>query len=164
MPIKTPFTLKNFNATIDGDNQAGLLLEISVPEITIKTGIHKVGGTVVVVPMGIDSPPKLTFTTAEYGKLQKHIGKFDDVRIMGYGSLNDNSQTTKKVEMTAEGIISYKPSKWSAGQGTKDVYEMNCNYVQYSGNGGSLTYDGKGNSLIVDGEDLIETIRGKIKT
>ncbi|WP_353571482.1 phage major tail tube protein [Candidatus Albibeggiatoa sp. nov. BB20] len=164
MAITTPFTLKNFNAKIDGDDQSGLLLSINVPSISPNIATHTTGmGTPVPVFMGFSGYPKLEFETAEYGKLQKHIGKLDGITISGYGSLNDNSDTSKVVEMTAKGIVSYKPSSWTPSGTTKDKYEMACYYVSYSGNGGNVTVDTKSNKFIVDGEDLIETLRGRIK-
>ncbi|MCV6639652.1 phage major tail tube protein [Candidatus Albibeggiatoa sp. nov. NOAA] len=164
MSITAPFTLKHFNAKIEGEDQSGLLLSINIPAITPEIGTHQTAmGTPVPVFMGFKGYPKLTFKTAEYGKLQKYMRNLDGITISGYGSLNDNSETTKSVQLTATGILSYTPSPWAPIEKTEDTYEMACYYLNYSGNGSNVTVDTKSNKFIVDGEDLIETLRGRIK-
>jgi P2 family phage contractile tail tube protein len=165
MSFKFPKTLKNFSLEVDGKNQAGRVLELTPPALAFQIMTVKAGRLIPVpVVAGVSAVMKATFTMAEYSKeLQNKVGKPDVQTFKASGSLNDDkSTTTTKATITMKGFLSYTPSVWKAGQMTQDKYEVQLEYFRFDGQG-SIELDGKNHKYTVDGEDIVETIRGKIK-
>ncbi len=164
MPIDRPLTLINFNFIIEGENQAGLATSLKIPILRPEMVKANAGLSVArPVFMGLNKFISLEFKTAEYGKLQKYIGKQDTV-IQGYGSLNDTTSHFEQVKVIAKGLLAYNPSTWGVGKKTDDRYSMYCVELNYSGHDSNIFVSTLTNTFMVNGEDLIETqIRNKIQ-
>lgn len=166
--INIPRTLKNCNIFIQGTGYAGLATEIELPQIGLKMEDHTTGLFFPnPVPMGGETSLKVTISFAEYsGTLQNLFAKINNpLNILAKGTLSDDKSTsTVGVSVSMTGVcVSYTPSSWQAGKKTEDKYTFSLTYLKFSGNKGNVEIDANNNRVMVDGEDIVETLRNKIK-
>ena len=164
MPVVMPKTLKNMNLKVLGQQQAGRILELNPPAINFTYLKAKAGRLIPVpVPIGFASDFKFSFTMAEYSTLlHSLVGSDTPVLYTALGSLNDDeSPSTTPVRIDMTGYLSYSPSKWSAGSGTKDKYDLVCLTCNYTGTS-MIMMDANSHIYMVNGVDIIDSIKNKI--
>lgn len=168
MGIRIPFVMKNFNLFLNGESWAGVIEEASFQTTKVKTQEHT-GGLLIPFTLwyGIETP-ELHFKSTELsGDIHKLIGKIDNAtQITLRTAQGDDSSpgAIKSTVVSARGnITSGDTENFSAGHVTRHKYIMSCIYARVDAPGGSLEIDVLNNKYMVDGEDIVETLRGKIK-
>ena len=165
MPVLMPKTLKNMNLKVLGQQQAGKILELTPPSISITYLKAKAGRLIPVpIPIGFESDFKFSFTMAEYSTLlHSFVGSDIPILYTALGSLNDDeSPSTEGVRIDITGYLSYSPSVWKPGGSTKDNYNLVCTRCIYTGTA-IILIDVEAHIYMVNGIDVIESIKNKIR-
>jgi Bacteriophage tail tube protein len=151
-----PKILKNFNLFVDGTHYAGLVDELSLPKLALKTEEHRAGG--MDIPIDFDmGMEKLDcdFTLCEYRpEVLAQLGIYNNpiIPLNFKGALNDETGVIP-VEVEIRGTWrDMEMGSWKAGDKATLKVSITGRYYK-------LTIDG--NDVVeIDSENLLRSIGG----
>ncbi len=164
-----PKVLKNFNLFINSSSYAGLVEELTLPKLTIKTQEHRAGGmdAPVELDMGMNKL-ECNFTLSEYEpEVLKLFGIRNGAktRITMRGALDadDHTQVTSVV-ITLEGAwreVDF--GNWKAGEKTSLKVAMALRFYKLEiGDAEMVKIDVDNMERVIDGEDKLESMRSAL--
>lgn len=164
-----PRILKNFKVFVNGRGYAGLVEEIELPEINLKTEEYRAGGMdgVAEIDMGMEAmTAKLTISdpTPELLRLVANANS-NTARILCRGSFvrdSDSSRIPVSVELGG-GFKKLSMGTWKAGDVAKHEYECRINYYRLNvGGNDEIEIDVENMVRMIGGVDQLAGIRADI--
>lgn len=146
MPIQLPKVLKNFNVFVDGVGQAGIVNEIQLPKINVKTEEHRAGG--MDLPVKLDMGMEALEAILTFGELAvdmlKLFGLLDKpgvpITVRGAMQAQGSTEVTPVVVAMAGGWSAIDMGTWKAGDPNTTTYTVALTYYK----------------LTIGGTDIIE--------
>lgn len=139
--MPAPKILKAFNLFVDGVNFAGLVDEVTPPELTVKTEEHRAGGmnAPIAIDLGLDKL-ELQMTTAEhhtalYGQFGLVAGAETQVMLRG-AVQEEGSNRVSAIVIHARGqIVKLASDAWKAGSKAPVKTTLACRYYRFERDG-----------------------------
>lgn len=165
-----PAKLKNFNAFADGNSWLGLVTEIALPQIKLKTEGYRAGGMLgeVEIMLGVD---KLEMETKLGGLVLGAMRQFgrvgvSDAMIRFVGAYQEDvAGGVLAAELVTRGRhTEINPGNAKVGDNTEWTLKSMLTYLKWSVSGRvEIEIDLLNNVFIVDGEDRMAAIRAAIQ-
>ena len=152
-----PSILRNFNLFVDTRGYAGLVDELTLPKLSIKTEEHRAGGmdAPVELDMGMEKL-ECEFTLCEYApEILTLFGLADGspVRLTLKGAMESDDGSVKTITVNLRGLFrELDPGNWKAGEKATLKCMVACRYYK-------LTIDGQ-ELHEIDAENMIRKIKG----
>ncbi len=168
--IKIPYTLKNFNLFVDGNNYAGLVEEATPPKISIKNEEHRAGGMDGPIPLDMGMEEfSLEMTIAENNAdLLKATGILNakETQFTLRGAMNNDASPgdTKAIVVNGRGGISEADlGSWKSGDKTQLKLTAKLKAYKLTIDG-DVIYDIDFMTMkrVINGTDQLESQRGAI--
>ncbi len=163
-----PAKLKNFNTFADGTNYAGIVSEITLPPLKLKTEQFRGGGMLaeVDIDMGLE---KLELEE-KYGGLVVPI-------LRGFGALGVAASTlrfvgayqddfgVKQAELVVNGMMTeLDPGSAKVGDNTEWTVKRTLSYLKWTIDGRTeVEIDVMNNIMLIDGIDRMAAIRAALQ-
>lgn len=133
-----PKTLKNFNLYLSKKDTtetscAGVITELTLPKLTIKTEDFRAGGMDTSIPIDLGMEPlSCDFTLAEYQRnILKLFGSFDfETNLTLRGAFNDGMQTTGMIIKLSGLLKEVDFGPWKCGTITNQKASFMASYYQ----------------------------------
>ena len=163
-----PRMLKHFNLFVDGRGYAGRVMEIELPELSIKTEEHRGGG--MDIPVDIDMGMELlscSVMMSEYNEEQFvlfGLNGLTDVPVTLRGGLRAETQDVMPVVINLRGRWKkLELGTWKGGEKTETKFELTCTYFRYVQGGRELIeIDAVNMVRRIDGTDQLADMRAAI--
>ncbi len=165
-----PAKLKNFNVFADGASWLGLVGEVSLPAIKIKTEEWRGGGMLggVDIAMGLE---KLEMETKLGGLVVGAMRQFGRVGVGGamlryVGAYQEDvGGGVLAAELVTRGMhVEFNPGSAKTGDNTEHTLKSTLSYLKWTVNGrAEIEIDMLNNVYIIDGVDLMADIRSALQ-
>jgi uncharacterized protein len=142
--ITVPHTLKNFNLFVakagsNASQYAGLVTELNLPKLTLKTEEYRAAGMDAPIPVEVGMEAiSCDFTLAEYRKdILDFFGFFDyDTTVTFRGAFDDGKNDPIATEVKVNGLVKETDfGSWKLGNLTTFKASFVATYYQLSFNG-----------------------------
>jgi len=161
-----PHKLKAFNLFVDGRGYAGLIEELELPKLNIKTEEHRSGGmdTPMEMDMGMEKL-EANFTLSEYDpNILRQFGFSlgGPITISARGALQGLTVIPIVISMRGR-IKTLDMGAWKAGDSSTMKFSLACNYYRLNYAGADLIeIDVENMVRIVGGEDQLAAQRAAV--
>ncbi len=165
-----PAMLKNFNVFAEGNSWLGLVSEVSLPEIKVKTEEWRGGGMPgpIDIPMGFE---KLELEIKLGGLVVGAMRQFGRIGVSGamlrYAGAyqEDVGGGVLAAELVTRGLqVAYNPGSAKTATATEQTVKSTLSYLKWTVNGRTeIELDMLNNIAIFDGVDLMADIRSALQ-
>lgn len=163
-----PKILKNFNLFVDGRGYAGLVDELTLPKLTLRTEEHRAGGMDVPVELDVGMEKlECNFTLCEYDPdVLVMFGLYTGapVPVTLRGGFDGETNVATPVIVTLQGLWRELDfGNWKAGEKAKLKVMMALRYYKLEVDGQELVEIDAVNMIRrIDGADQLDSLRSAI--